>query len=362
MRRNMKIRELGQMQFKLTGCGSYRLGELFCGAGGMALGASFAEYRGQRFEHVWATDIDSDSCRTIRNNGVVRADRVRVADVRKLDFDSLQAIDGLVFGFPCNDFSAVGERRGITGEYGGLYTFGVKALNALNPDFFVAENVSGLSSINKSGDFERILRELRQAGKGYTVRKHLYKFEDYGIPQKRHRYIIIGFRQDLGIEFNHPLPDYCVMSAREALADIPVSAFNNERTAQSMTVIERLKHIKPGQNAFTANLPKELRLNMRSGATISQIYRRLLPEEPAYTVTGSGGGGTHLYHWDEPRALTNRERARLQTFPDWYKFEGGKESVRRQIGMAVPPDGAKIVFEAVLAHLDSRHSGVVAND
>ena len=102
---------------------------------------------------------------------------------------------------------------------------------------------------------------------------------------------------------------------------------------------------------FTADLPEELRLNMRSGATISQIYRRLMPDKPSYTVTGSGGGGTHLYHWDEPRALTNRERARLQTFPDWYKFEGGKESVRRQIGMAVPPAGAKIVFEAVLAHL-----------
>ncbi len=74
-------------------------------------------------------------------------------------------------------------------------------------------------------------------------------------------------------------------------------------------------------------------------------------------MTGSGGGGTHVYHWDEPRALTNRERARLQTFPDWYKFEGGKESVRRQIGMAVPPMGAKIVFKAVLAYLAEPSQG-----
>lgn len=84
------------------------------------------------------------------------------------------------------------------------------------------------------------------------------------------------------------------------------------------------------------------------GAKISQIYKRLDPEKPAYTVTGSGGGGTHIYHWSDPRALTNRERARLQTFPDDYIFEGSKESVRRQIGMAVPCQGAKIIFEAIL--------------
>lgn len=69
---------------------------------------------------------------------------------------------------------------------------------------------------------------------------------------------------------------------------------------------------------------------------------------PSYTVTGSGGGGTHIYHWKEDRALTNRERARLQTFPDTYVFMGSKESVRKQIGMAVPCRGAKIIFEAVL--------------
>ena len=83
-------------------------------------------------------------------------------------------------------------------------------------------------------------------------------------------------------------------------------------------------------------------------ARLSQIYRRLDPDKPAYTVTGSGGGGTHIYHYEEPRALTNRERARLQTFPDDYEFLGSKESVRKQIGMAVPVDGAEIIFDAIL--------------
>ena len=80
---------------------------------------------------------------------------------------------------------------------------------------------------------------------------------------------------------------------------------------------------------------------------MSQIYKKLESNKPAYTVTGSGGGGTHVYHYKENRALTNRERARLQTFDDNYKFEGNKESVRRQIGMAVPVVAAKKILIAV---------------
>ena len=78
------------------------------------------------------------------------------------------------------------------------------------------------------------------------------------------------------------------------------------------------------------------------------IYKRLDPNKPSYTITGSGGGGTHVYHWKENRALTNRERARLQTFPDSFEFFGSKESVRKQIGMAVPVKGAKIILTSVL--------------
>ena len=331
--------------------GAVKLGELFCGAGGMALGASWAERAGWKFQHAWATDRDRDACRTIAQ--VVPSDNIVKADVQNVDFCRLEKrygqIDGLVFGFPCNDFSAVGERRGIDGEYGELYKFGVKALNVLSPLFFVAENVSGLSSVNKKADFERILAELRGAGSGYDVMPHLYKFEKYGVPQKRHRYIIVGFRSDAGIKFAHPEPSGRTKTAAQALQEMSSDAANNERTVQSERVVKRLRYIKPGENVFTADLPDELKLNMKSGAKISQIYRRLRRDEPSYTVTASGGGGTHLYHWSEPRALTNRERACLQTFPDKYVFCGGKESVRRQIGMAVPPEGAQIVFEAVLS-------------
>ena len=324
------------------------IGELFAGAGGMALGASMAEYRGVRFRHVWATDNNKDACETFKLNIAIDGKNVVRKDVEDLDFDRLAPIDGLIFGFPCNDFSVVGERKGIRGQFGGLYRYGVAALRYFQPKFFVAENVSGLTSTNKNTDFEHILSELRKAN--YDVTPKLYKFEEYGVPQKRHRVIIVGFRKDFGVKFEHPGPTCEIpVTVTDALEGMPDNAPNNERTAQNPRVVERLKHIKPGENAFTADLPPHLRLNMRSGAMISQIYRRLVPDEPSYTITGSGGGGTHMYHWDEPRALTNRERARLQTFPDSFLFCGSKESVRKQIGMAVPPLGVKPIFEAVAA-------------
>ena len=140
------------------------------------------------------------------------------------------------------------------------------------------------------------------------------------------------------------------ISVCEALKDIPTTATNQEQTNQSKQVINRLQHIKPGENAWTADIPEEFKLHVKK-AHLSQIYKRLEHDKPAYTITGSGGGGTHVYHWVENRALTNRERARLQTFPDNFVFAGSKESVRKQIGMAVPPLGAQVIFYALLQTL-----------
>ena len=331
----------------------FRLGELFCGPGGLAYGAANAKIERKNYgiTHAWANDYDSDTCNTYRHNICPNEpDSVICGDVRKLDLENLPPIDALAFGFPCNDFSVVGEQKGFDGKFGPLYSYGVRVLKSHQPDWFLAENVGGLRSANEGNAFQVILNDMRKAG--YRVYPNLYKFEEYGVPQARHRVIIVGIREDLPYEFKipstAPYADADV-TCRTAIEQppIPVDAYNNEMTKQSAAVVERLQHIKPGQNAFTADLPDHLKLNVR-GAKISQIYKRLDPEKPAYTVTGSGGGGTHIYHWSENRALTNRERARLQTFPDHYHFQGSKESVRKQIGMAVPCEGARIIFEAIL--------------
>jgi len=334
----------------------FKLAELFAGPGGLALGAvrSFAENTNATYgiEPVWANDYDADTCKTYaRNIHGGKEEGVVCAPVQEIDFEKVPAFDVLAFGFPCNDFSIVGEQKGFDGKFGPLYAHGVRAINTHNPKWFIAENVSGLQSANNGNAFKQILEDLAEAGQGYVLTPHLYKFEEYGVPQQRHRIVIIGIRKDLGLKFRVPAPTtkYKHVSTRTALENPKISkdAANHELTKQSAGVVERLKYIPAGENAWYKGIPEHLRLNVK-GARMSQIYKRLHPEKPAYTITGSGGGGTHVYHWSEHRALTNRERARIQSFPDDFVFEGSKESVRKQIGMAVPPVGAQAIVTAVL--------------
>ena len=331
----------------------FQLGELFCGPGGLGYAAISSKSNDRKYsiKHKWANDYDPDTCETYRKNICPNSkNSVICADVKLLDLNSLSPINAFAFGFPCNDFSMVGEQKGLNGTYGPLYTYGVKILEKFQPLWFLAENVGGIRTSNEGNAFGEILKALFNTG--YDLFPNYYKFEKYGVPQNRHRVIIIGIRKDLNLTFripsSKPYIDFDI-SAGNAILNPPIEAgsYNNELTRQSAIVIERLKHIKPGENAFNAHLPEHLKLNVK-GAKISQIYRRLEKDKPSYTITGSGGGGTHVYHWEENRALTNRERARLQTFPDTFIFSGSKESVRKQIGMAVPVLGAKIIFKAIL--------------
>jgi DNA (cytosine-5)-methyltransferase 1 len=331
-----------------------RYGELFCGPGGMAYGATRVKVRNAygrtyRIRHSWASDIDIDACVTYRSNICPEnPESVYHSDIRRLKLTQLGGVDILAFGFPCNDFSTLGEQRGLDGNYGSLYKHAARALKYFRPMFFVAENVHGLKLLSNGDGLLAVFKEFVAAG--YRLFPHLYHFEDYGVPQARHRIIIVGVRSDLRYTFRIPAPTHRKhISCKFALQRRPIrpETPNHEFTIQSQTVIERLRYIKPGQNAWNAELPRRLKLHVK-GAWISQIYRRLHPDKPSYTVTGSGGGGTHVYHWKENRALTNREKARLQTFPDSFVFLGKKDSVRKQVGMAVPPRAAKVIFRAIL--------------
>lgn len=343
----------------------YRLGELFSGPGGLALGALSTSVQNgtlHTIEHAWSNDFDQSSCDTyIKNLCPDAPESVICEDVRKLDVDNLSPIDGFAYGFPCNDFSIVGEKKGFDGNFGPLYLYGVNIINKFKPKFFVAENVGGLSSSGGGKALEKILNDLSESGNGYNLTVHLYNASHYGVPQARNRIIIVGIDKTLRKVFKVPAPTTKdkPVTAFEALCvpPIPYDAKNNELTNQSAKVVERLKHIKAGENVWNANLPEHLKLNVKS-AKLSQIYKRLDPNKPSYTITGSGGGGTHCYHWEEPRALTNRERARIQSFPDSYEFVGSKELVRKQIGMAVPPKLSEAVFTAILktlANIDYAH-------
>ena len=334
---------------------TFKLGELFCGPGGIACGALNSSSADGKLKvvHGWANDYDPDTCQTyIKNICPDNPETVYCGDVRELDIGSLGEIDAFCYGFPCNSFSNVGEHKGLANEkFGQLYWYGIEVLKKYQPKWFIAENVSGIRSAG-SGDFQIILNDMRAAG--YRLNVNLYKSEEYGIPQTRHRVIIVGIRNDLPVNFAVPDPKIyskCDISSKTALSNIPKDAPNNEVRKLTKKVVERLSLIRPGENVWQAedrmgeHFPEELKI--RTKTKISQIYRKLDPKKPAYTVTAAGGGGTFMYHWTD-RELTNRERARLQTFPGYYNFVGNYSSVRKQIGMAVPCKLSKIVISAVL--------------
>lgn len=355
---------------------TYRMGELFSGPGGMALGARLAAQAldGVTLRHAWANDYDLDTCKTYLRGILVPeySDGAKLVEsatdlptegggivrqnVHDLDIDALGEIDGFAFGFPCNDYSLVGEWKGLHGEYGPLYTYGVKVLASKKPKWFVAENVSGLRGANEGKAFKQILEHLQNPEDGlrYRLVPHLYSFDEYGVPQRRERIVIVGIREDLDVDFRVPSPEVYAnvdVTAKSALTvpPIAVNASNHEIARLSAQVIERLSFLRPGEHAFSPRalqeMPKRLHINTRT--TISTTYKRLESDKPSYTVTGGGGGGSYIYHWTLNRALTNRERARLQTFPDDFVFEGLKESVRKQVGMAVPVKGAAAIFAAL---------------
>lgn len=331
----------------------FKLGELYCGPGGLACGAlrSQSEDGLYGLTHAWANDYDPDTCETYRKNICPEnPSSVYCGDVRNLDIKSLGKIDAFAYGFPCNSFSNVGEHQGLANEkFGQLYWYGIEVLRYYQPEWFMAENVSGIRSAG-SDDFQIILKDMRESG--YRLVAHLYKAEEYGVPQTRHRVIIVGIRDDLNVEFKVPSPATfmnCDITSRTALAGITPDMPNSEIRTLSDTVVRRLSYIKPGQNVWQAEaegtLPEELRIKTRT--KISQIYRKLDPDKPSYTITAAGGGGTFGYHWTD-RELSNRERARIQTFPDNYEFVGNYASVRKQIGMAVPCRLSEVVTTAIL--------------
>ena len=363
----------------------YKLGELFSGPGGFAEGAR----KSRVFEHVWANDIDPMACKTFElNHPNTRVFPGDINDEFIPNMKGKKKIDGLVFGFPCNDFSLVGKKQKLKGKYGPLYKSAITVLDHFKPNFFIAENVTAISPINEKNkdsevykNFLTIMSELSKAAQpnGYKVYADRYKFEQFGVPQTRHRMILVGFRADYykknNINYYRPKEDTenpddfvtCKTALEKGvpgtkqigLIDDLENPLNHEHTKHSSDVKLRLENTKEGQNVW--DIEDKFGLPGVTKARMSHIYKKLDSSKPSYTVTGSGGGGTHVYHYKENRALTNRERARIQTFDDKYKFVGKKEEVRKQIGMAVPVLAAKKILKSVYDSL-KKHKKQINND
>ena len=319
-----------------------RIVSIFSGCGGLDLGFHLEGY-----ETIWANDFSEWACASFQNyfgNVIVEGD---ITKINPYTDKTIPGCDLVLGGFPCQDFSIIWKQPGLDGKRGGLYRHFLEFVDAKKPKVFVAENVKGLLTANKHKAIETIIKDFEAIQPGYIVKPHLYNFAEYGVPQYRERVIIVGVRIDTGFDFKHPFPTHGegrenpYVTAGEKLEGALEVAFNNEHINCADKTRRMLEMIPEGGN-FTA-IPKDHELYVKG--MISHVYRRIHRSEPAKTIIGAGGGGTWGYHFPDPRPLTNRERARLQSFPDDFEFKGNITEVRRQIGNAVPPDGVRLLAQ-----------------
>ncbi len=319
---------------------------LFSGCGGLDLGF---EQVGN-YKTIWANDFKPEACETFRNhfgNIILEGD---IEQVDPYTDKSIPECDLILGGFPCQDFSIIWKRPGLNGERGNLYKSFLRFVDAKKPKAFVAENVKGILTANKKKAIKQIIEDFQNIEPGYVVIPHLYNFAEYGVPEFRERVLIVGIRSDLGFDFKHPKPTHGTkdgllpyVTVGEAFKGVEEVEHNNEHLRVTDRTKKIISLIPEGGN-FTA-IPKDSPYYVKG--MISHVYRRVHLGEPSKTIIAAGGGGTWGYHYPENRPLTNRERARIQSFPDDFVFYGSTTEVRRQIGNAVPPVGVHAIAEAL---------------
>ena len=324
-----------------------KLISLFSGCGGLDLG-----FHREGYQAIWANEFNRWAADTYECNfKKSKVDRRSILEIEPYKEAEIPPAELIIGGFPCQDFSIIWKRPGLDGSRGSLYKEFLRFVDAKKPKAFVAENVKGILSANSGLAIRQIIKDFESIAPGYCLNIKLYNFADYGVPQFRERVLIVGVRNDTGFDFQHPKPTHgpkagnSYFTAGQALEGADSVPLNNDHMKIMPRTRALLEKISEGGN-FT-DIPENDPLYVKG--MISHVYRRIHRGEPAKTIIAAGGGGTWGYHYPEPRALTNRERARLQSFPDDFAFQGSFGEVRRQIGNAVPPEGVRLLAKNLKA-------------
>jgi DNA (cytosine-5)-methyltransferase 1 len=289
---------------------------LFSGAGGLDLGFIKAGH-----EIVWANDNFPDAVKTYRKN---IGDHIVCEDISKIPSDQIPDHDILIGGFPCQGFSVANSKRGENDERNKLYLELLRVLVDKQPKFFLAENVKGILSLMKGAIFEMIISDFENAG--YKIKYKVLNAANYGVPQKRERVIILGVRNDIQFDLEHPEPTHSESS----------SLFNDKKNWVSIG--EALKNIPEPEEEHSLLNHTYSKFKLKFNGYLGN--RAIDPTKPAPTVTARGdekGGVVVLHHPNNHRRMSVRELALTQSFPIDYVFEGNNSSAYRQIGNAVPP-------------------------
>jgi DNA (cytosine-5)-methyltransferase 1 len=343
----------------------HRALDLFCGAGGLSLGLRDAGFQIQSAVDNWPIALE-----TYRQNfpehPALQADIASMAEQIRLWRS--EEIDLIAGGPPCQGFSIqrIGDDRDHRNE---LVLSFATTVAEVQPRMFLMENVPGLLGARGRETFNRFSAAMQKAG--YGLRSKIVDAAAYGVPQSRKRVLVVGWRRNLLPEYHFPAPLLAegeFKTVKEAIGDIspPPADFTgapgdplHRRMRLSPKNLARLALI-PAGGGFE-DLPIDMRVNChRNGADRighRSVYGRLDPDRPAGTITArfdSFTRGRFAHPWED-RNISLREGARLQSFPDWFKFTGTQEEITAQIGNAIPPLLAQYVGRSLIEHLQGAH-------
>lgn len=315
--------------------------DLFCGAGGLALGFEEAG-----FKNIFSLDNEPNFCNTYRAN--FPAHTLIQSDIAQLDAKEIKKIlkrrhvDVVVGGPPCQGFSMAGNigRKFIDDPRNRLFREFARVVKIIKPEYFVMENVARLYSHNKGQTRAEIIECFSNLG--YTVSSKILNAAEYGVPQFRRRVIFVGTRSDWLFAFSKEKVNRfkTVRDAIGSLPPLPAGASsaipNHESMKHTPQMLKKMAYVKDGGDRSQIPLP------LRPLTGDSRKYIRYTSDRPSVCVTGDM---RKIFHYSQNRALTVRELARIQSFPDSFVFIGSKISQQQQVGNAVPPLLAKIIAQ-----------------
>ena len=326
--------------------------ELFAGAGGLALGLEEAG-----LHHVMLNEFDHTACDTLRNN---RPNwNVIEGDIHTIDFSQYQGkVDVVTGGFPCQAFSYAGKKLGFEDARGTLFFEWARAVKEIQPKICIGENVRGLLSHENGKTIKGMIDVLTELG--YTVlTPQVLKAIYYKVPQKRERMILVGIRKDISTEFYYPKPSRHIFTTKDALkkgslydCDVPES--EGEKYPEKKRKVLDLVPLGGYWRDLPVDIQKEyMKGSFYLGGGKTGMARRISWDEPCLTLTcAPAQKQTERCHPDETRPFTVREYARIQTFPDSWKFAGSMTQQYKQIGNAVPVNLAKEIGYSIVDFLN----------
>ena len=354
----------------------YKIMDLFAGVGGLGYGFS----KLPEFEIVAANEIEKDIAvaYTLNHPGVT----MMTCDINDLTEETLgealkgQQVDIIVGGPPCQSYSTLGKRQ--MDDRANLFMQYKRVLSILKPKAFIFENVVGILSMDKGRLFKQIQAEFEELG--YTLKHKVLNAVDFGVPQQRERVILVGFRGENSFEYPAPTHGEGLkphVTLRQAIGDLPelksgqssdryayqpdnnflhfVRASSQELTEHSAPkngdhLIRIMEALKDGQSKD--DLPEDIRPKSGYGNT----YAKLWWDRPSTTITRnfSCPSSSRCIHPRDSRAMSIREGARLQSFPDDYRFYGSDSMKRLEIGNAVPPLLSVAIAKQMLTAMEGK--------